>query len=217
MASYKPSPRSKIIRSPQRAHYDKKTLYQVLDAGYLCHATYLFEGAPVIVPTAYVRIDDHIYLHGAANNRLLNSLAAQNQACVAVTHLDGLVLARSAFHHSFNYRSAVIFGTPGVVEAPQEKETILQRFTEQVLPGRWAEVRPPSAKELQATRVVGIKIEEASVKIRSGGPVDDEADYGLPVWAGVLPLQQTVGQPLADKQIRQGIKISDAVTNMVKK
>ena len=144
MEKGKPSAKSRIMRSPNRAHYDEDTLHQVLDDGFMCHVAYLFEGSPVIIPTAYVRKKNIIYIHGAAKNRMMNSILNQGQACVAVTHLDGMVLARSAFHHSFNYRSAVVFGKPVKIEDAEEKNTILKLITENILPNRWQEVRAPS-------------------------------------------------------------------------
>jgi nitroimidazol reductase NimA-like FMN-containing flavoprotein (pyridoxamine 5'-phosphate oxidase superfamily) len=143
MEKDKPSAKSKIVRSPNRAHYDEVTLHAVLDDGFLCHVAYIFEGSPVIIPTAYVRKDNMIYLHGAAKNRMLNSILNQGQACVAVTHLDGMVLARSAFHHSFNYRSAVIFGKPVKIIDAGEKNAVLELITENIIPGRWQDVREP--------------------------------------------------------------------------
>jgi len=205
------SAKSKIVRNPNRSHYDKATLYKVLDAGFLCHVSYLFNGAPVIIPTAYARVDNMIYLHGALKNRMMICLLEQGQASIAVTHLDGMVLARSAFHHSFNYRSAVVFGTPVKVENAEEKEFVLKMITENILPDRWQEVRPPSEKELATTLVIGIEIEEASVKTRSGAPIDDDADYDLPIWAGELPLKQGYDQPISDSRLSQGIVIPESV------
>ena len=213
----KPSARSKIVRSPNRAHYDEETLHQVLDDGFMCHVAYLFEGSPIIIPTAYVRKGNIIYIHGAAKNRMMNSILNQGQACIAVTHLDGMVLARSAFHHSFNYRSAVVFGTPVKIEDAEEKNKVLKLITENIIPNRWQEVREPSEKELTATLVIGIEIEEASVKIRSGGPVDDEADYDLPIWAGEFPLHQVFQEPVTDSRCSPDLTIPDSVLAALKK
>ena len=213
MSEGKPSARNKIVRSPNRAHYDKESLYQVLDAGFLCHVSYLFEGSSVIIPTAYARKDDVIYIHGAKKNRMMNSILEQNQACVAVTHLDGMVLARSAFHHSFNYRSAVVFGTPEIIEDKDEKTMVLKMITDNIIPNRWEEVREPSEKELTATLVIGIKIDEASVKIRSGAPMDDKEDYDLPIWAGELPMQLVFTKPIPDPVLPQGIEVPNSVIN----
>ncbi len=215
MNKNKPSAKSKIVRSPNRAHYNQEALYKVLDAGFLCHVSYLFEGSPVIIPTAYARKGNIIYLHGAAKNRMLNSALSQEQACVAVTHLDGMVLARSAFHHSFNYRSAVIFGTPKKVENEHEKLAALKLITENILPGRWEEVRLPSEKEMKATLVIAIEISEASVKIRAGAPIDDDADYELPIWAGELPLHQHFTNPITDPRFTQGLGIPDSVKKAI--
>jgi nitroimidazol reductase NimA-like FMN-containing flavoprotein (pyridoxamine 5'-phosphate oxidase superfamily) len=217
MEKGKPSAKSKIVRSPNRAHYDEETLNQVLDDGFMCHAAYLFEGSPVIIPTAYVRQGNMIYIHGAAKNRMMNSILYQAEACIAVTHLDGMVLARSAFHHSFNYRSAVIFGKPVKIEDAEEKNSVLKLITENILPNRWQEVREPSEKELTATLVIGIEIKEASVKIRAGGPVDDEADYDLPIWAGEFPLRHSFGEPITDSSSTQDLAIPDSVVQALKK
>ena len=216
MGKGKPSAKSKIVRSPNRAHYDEETLHRVLDDGFMCHVSYLFKGSPVIIPTAYVRKGNMMYLHGAAKNRMLNSILNKGQACVAVTHLDGMVLARSAFHHSFNYRSAVVFGKPMKIEDAEEKNAVLKLLTENILPSRWQEVREPSAKELTATLIIGIEIEEASVKIRSGAPVDDDADYDLPIWAGELPLRQMFQEPVTDKRSPQSLPIPDSVLQVLK-
>ena len=212
-----PSAKSRIVRSPNRAHYDEETLHQVLDDGFMCHVAYLFEGSPVIIPTAYVRKGNMIYIHGASKNRMMNSILKQGQACVAVTHLDGMVLARSAFHHSFNYRSAVVYGTPNRIEDAEEKNSVLRLITENIIPGRWQEVREPSANELTATLVIGIEIEEASVKIRSGAPVDDEADYDLPIWAGEFPLQQIFKDPIRDIRSHQELPIPNSVLQVLNK
>lgn len=212
----KPSDRNKIVRSPNRAHYDAESLYKVLDDGFLCHVAYDYMGSPVIIPTAYAREDDVIYIHGAMKNRMMNSLLDQGKATVSVTHMDGMVLARSAFHHSFNYRSAVVFGKPFKVEYANEKNRVLRMITENIIPGRWKEVRKPTQKELDITLVVGIRIQEASVKIRAGSPVDDDADYSLPIWAGEFPLNQTFGQPIADDAGIQGLEVPSSVKKILK-
>ena len=211
MNEFSPTAKSKIVRSHKRASYNKEELYAVLDAGYLCHVSYMFHHSPVIIPTAYARENDTIYLHGAIANRMLNSILEQQQACIAVTHEDGLVLARSAFHHSFNYRSAVIFGKPRIIEDPKEKNRVLKLITENILPGRWAEVRQPNDKELNITLVIAIDIEEASVKVRAGAPVDDDEDYDLPIWAGVLPIQSKFLEPITDPDMRQVVDVPASV------
>lgn len=217
MDTVKPSAKSRVVRGPKRAHYDEKTLYEVLDDGIMCHVSYLYEGSPIIIPTAYARKGSTIYVHGAVKNRMMNSILSQEEACVAVTHLDGMVLARSAFHHSFNYRSAVVFGTPLKIEGDQEKNDILKLITDNIIPDRWDEVREPSAKELKGTLVIGIEIEEASVKIRSGAPVDDDADYDLPIWAGEFPLRQVFQDPIKDSKLSQDLPVPQSVINALKK
>jgi nitroimidazol reductase NimA-like FMN-containing flavoprotein (pyridoxamine 5'-phosphate oxidase superfamily) len=211
------SARSKIVRSAKRAHYDKDSLYEVLDEGFICHVAYEYEGSPVIIPTAYCRSGDTVYVHGAVKNRMLNSIVSQKMATVSVTHLDGMVLARSAFHHSFNYRSAVVFGKPFIVEDAEEKTQILKLITENILKGRWDEVRTPNEKELAITLVVGINIEEFSVKIRSGKPIDDEEDYALPIWSGELPLQLQYQEPITDDSGVPDLDIPVSVQQKLKK
>ena len=215
MNEFSPTSKSKIVRSHKRASYKKEDLYAVLDAGYLCHLSYTFNSGPIIIPTAYGRENDTIYIHGALKNRMLNSILEQNQACLAVTHEDGLVLARSAFHHSFNYRSAVVFGKPRKIEDEAEKNRILKIITDNILPGRWDEVREPNEKELAITLVIAIDVEEASVKVREGGPVDDEADYDLPIWAGVLPVKPVFGNPVTDPEMKQTLEVPDSVTSAI--
>ncbi len=215
MKEFLPPSRSKIVRGPKRASYKKEDLYAVLDAGYLCHVSYLFHKSPVIIPTAYARENDTIYIHGAVANRMLNSILEQQQACIAVTHEDGLVLARSAFHHSFNYRSAVMFGKPRAIEDAKEKMRVLELITENILPGRWTEVRQPNNKELKITLVIAVEIEEASVKVRAGAPVDDDEDYDLPIWAGVLPLQHKFITPITDPDMRQAMDVPASVKKAI--
>lgn len=192
---------------PKRGHYDRETIYGILDAGFLCHVGFSIDGQPFVIPTGYGREGDRIYIHGSAASRMLKNLDAGVPVCVTVTHLDGLVLARSAFHHSMNYRSAVVFGTARVVP-DEEKEHALFVISEYILKGRWAEVRGPNAKEMKATLVLAIDIEEASAKVRTGPPGDDEEDYELPVWAGVLPVTQVYGPPIDDPLLREGIEVA---------
>jgi len=215
MKEFLPTSKIKIVRGPNRASYKKEDLYAVLDAGYLCHVSYLFHNSPVIIPTAYARENDTIYIHGAVANRMLNSILEQQQACIAVTHEDGLVLARSAFHHSFNYRSAVMFGKPRTIEDAKEKMRVLELITENILPGRWTEVRQPNNKELKITLVIAVDIEEASVKVRAGAPVDDDEDYDLPIWAGVLPLQHKFIEPITDPDMRQAMDVPASVKKAI--
>jgi nitroimidazol reductase NimA-like FMN-containing flavoprotein (pyridoxamine 5'-phosphate oxidase superfamily) len=191
--------RTRVRRLPKRADYDLATIHAILDEALLCHVGFVVEGSPVVIPTIHWRGGDQLYFHGSAASRMLRSLRDGIEACVTVTLLDGLVLARSAFHHSMNYRSVVVFGTARVVEG-EEKLRALDDLVEHVVRGRSSEVRPPNEIELKQTLVLALPIAEASAKIRAGGPVDDEADYALPVWAGVLPLTLTPGVPLPDNE-----------------
>ncbi len=192
-AAGRPSPRTRVRRLPKRAAYDAATVAAVLDAGVVAHLGFVVDGQPYVIPTLHARVGDAVYVHGSPASRAIRALAAGAPACLTVTHLDGLVLARSAFHHSVNYRSAVVLGRAAEVTEPGEKLRALEAFMERVTPGRWDEVRPPDDRELKATAVLRLDLGEASVKLRAGGPVDDEADLGLPAWAGVLPLGLTAG------------------------
>ena len=198
--------RNTVRRVPSRGSYDRETVYGILDAGYLCHVGFAVDGQPFVIPTLYGRADDQLYLHGAPASRMLKTLAAGAPCCLTVTHVDGLVLARSAFHHSINYRSAVLFGTAVAVDG-DDKERGLFAISEQVLKGRWSETRPPNAQELQATSVLRFEIESASAKVRTGPPVDEEADYSLPVWAGVVPVHPAYGPPEADSKLSADVSV----------
>ncbi len=204
--------RNKVKRIPNRGHYDREAIFSVLDDGFLCHVGFNVNDQPFVIPTLYGRDGDNVFLHGSAASRMLNNLADGIAACVTVTHVDGLVLARSAFHHSMNYRSAVLFGT-AVEVTGAEKERGLFVISEQVLKGRWDEVRAPNEKELKATAVLRMKIESASAKIRVGPPNDDEEDYALPIWAGVIPISQIYGVALADPKLRDGIETPGSVVD----
>jgi hypothetical protein len=193
--------RTNIKRLPQRGNYDRSLIEQILDEALICQVGFVVEGQPFVIPTAYGRVGDRLYIHGSPASRMLRTLKAGVEVCVTVTLLDGLVLARSAFHHSMNYRSVVIFGKATVVEAATEKLEALRAFTEHIVPGRWAEVRSPTAQELAGTLVLSLPLTEASAKVRTGPPSDDEADYALPVWAGELPLRLTTLTPVADPQL----------------
>ena len=207
MSEFAPTERTEVRRLLQRAVYDRAAVYSILDEGLVCHIGFVAEGKPVVIPTGYGRKDDTVYLHGSPASRMLRTLGKGVDVCVTVTLLDGLVLARSAFHHSVNYRSVVIFGTATVVEDREGKLEALRVFTEHVAPGRWQEVRPPSDKELQAATVLALPLQEVSAKVRTGPPVDDEEDYALPVWAGVLPLSLTPGPPVPDGRSPAGIEV----------
>ncbi|MFH1566552.1 MAG: pyridoxamine 5'-phosphate oxidase family protein [Gemmatimonadota bacterium] len=198
--------RSRVRRSPQRAAYDFATIAAILDDGMVCHLGTAVGGQPVVVPVNYGRRDREILVHGSPASRSFRALAEGAPWCCTVTLLDGLVLARSAFHHSMNYRSVVLFGTARIVE-DSRKEDALRVISEHLLPGRWAEVRPPSPQELKATLVLSLPIDEGSAKVRTGPPVDDEADYQLSCWAGVLPVALRAGAPEADGRMRPGIPV----------
>ena len=190
--------RTRLRRVRERARTDRDDLYDVLDAGLVCHLGVLVDGSPRVIPTGYGRIGDTLYLHGSTGAR---SLRADGEICVTVTHLDGIVLARSAMHHSMNYRSAVVYGTPRPVTDPDEHLAALRAITEQLAPGQWDAVRPPNRKELAATAVLALPLAEASVKVRTGPPNDDEEDYALPVWAGVQPVRTVFGEPEPDPRL----------------
>jgi hypothetical protein len=198
MSEYSPTERTQVKRLPKRGKYDQETVHQILDCGIVCHVGFNVEGQPYVIPTNYGRKGETLYIHGSAASRMLRTLSDGIPVCITVTHLDGLVLARSAFHHSVNYRSVVILGTAKLVEDPAEKREALRIFTEQVMKGRWDDVRHPTEQELKGTTVLSIALEEVSAKVRTGGPIDDEADYALPVWAGVLPLETIAKPPIPD-------------------
>lgn len=197
--------RTRVRRVPQRATYDRAVIHAILDAGLVCHVGLVEGGRPVVIPTAYARLGDTIVLHGSTRSRTLVAAAAGGELCCTVTLLDGLVLARSAFHHSLNYRSVVAFGRARAVEDPDERVAALHAFTERLYPGRWEVVRPPSEQEMKATLIVALPLTEAVAKIREGAPIDDEDDYALPVWAGVVPLSLVTGAAQADDRLAPGM------------
>ena len=200
MSQFTPTDRTQVKRLPKRGNYDREAVYNILDTAFVCHVGFTVDGQPFVIPTNYGRSGDTLYLHGSAASRMLNTLSAGVPVCVTVTHVDGLVLARSAFHHSVNYRSVVILGKAQLVEDPAEKMEALRIFTEHVMKGRWNDVRIQTQQELKATTVLSVPLEEVSAKVRTGGPIDDEPDYALPVWAGVLPLETSVKEPVPDPQ-----------------
>jgi len=213
MSEFTPSQRTRVQRLAKRGSYDRETVYRILDEAFLCHAGFVADGQPYVIPTGYARAGDKLYIHGSAASRMLRTLAEGVQICVTVTLLDGLVLARSAFHHSMNYRSVVILGTASLVEDEKEKWAALRAFTEHVIPGRWNEIRRPNERELKATTVLCLPLEEVSAKIRTGPPVDEEEDYRLPVWAGVLPLHLATSAPVADPRGTPGVHPPEYVAN----
>jgi nitroimidazol reductase NimA-like FMN-containing flavoprotein (pyridoxamine 5'-phosphate oxidase superfamily) len=206
-----PSARTRVRRVPQRAAYDRATIDAILDEALVAHLGFAIDGQPYVIPTLHARVGDTVYLHGSAASRALRTLGAAAPACLTVTLLDGLVLARSAFHHSMNYRSVVVLGEARPVDDPGERLLALEHFTERLVPGRWGEVRPPNAQELKGTRVLALTLDEASAKVRTGPPVDDDEDYALDAWAGVIPLAVAAGEPIADPRLRTGIGLPACV------
>ncbi len=204
--------RTKVKRLPDRGHYERETIYSILDEALICHVGFVVDGQPYVIPTGFARVGDDLYIHGSSASRMLRDLAKGIDICVTVTLLDGLVLARSAFHHSMNYRSVVILGKASLVEDTDEKNNALKAFTEHIIPGRWAEVRWPTELELKATSVLKLPIEEASAKIRTGDPKDDEEDYAMNVWAGVLPLAVSPGEPISDAKLNSNIELPGYIT-----
>lgn len=196
-----PTERTQIRRLPKRGVYNREEIYRILDEGLVCHVGFAAQGKPVVIPTGYGRKGEMLYLHGSVASRMFRTLASAVDVCITVTLIDGLVLARSAFHHSMNYRSVVIFGKAIVLEDRAAKIEALEAFTEHIAPGRWREIRQPSDKELQATTVLAVPLDEVSAKARTGPPLDDEEDYEFPVWAGVLPLELTSHPPKADARL----------------
>jgi len=205
--------RSKIRRMPQRGSHELETIHQILDAAFLAHVGFCVNGQPFVIPTLYGRAEDKLYLHGSAASRLLRELETGVDACVTVTLIDGLVLARSAFHHSMNYRSVVAFGKARKIEGQTEKTEALRVISEHLIAGRWNEVREPAEQELKGTSVLEFAMEEASAKVRTGPPMDDEEDYALPVWAGILPLSLRAAEPIPDPRLATGAEIPSYLHN----
>ena len=208
---YPKTTKNKVKRIPKRGHYDQKTIFEILDAGYICHLGFVMDNQPFVIPTIYGREEDTIYLHGASTSRMLVHLSSGAPLCMTVTHLDGLVLARSVFNHSMNYRSVVLFGKGELIEDKEEKMNALHVVTEQILKGRWDEARLPNDKELKATHVIKFKIDEGSAKIRTGAPGDEKADYDLPIWAGVVPIVQQHLPVEVDPDSKFDLEVPDSV------
>lgn len=203
--------RTRVRRIPKRGAYDAETIHSILDSAFLCHVGFVADGQPYVIPTGYGRVGDRLYIHGSAASRMLRNLSRSIDVCLTVTILDGLVLARSAFHHSMNYRSVVILGKAELVTDAEEKMTALTAISDQIIAGRWDEVRPPNETELKATSVLRLEIAEASAKIRTGPPVDDDEDYALPIWAGVVPMRLMTDPPIADERLEASIEVSESV------
>ncbi|HZG03153.1 MAG TPA: pyridoxamine 5'-phosphate oxidase family protein [Streptomyces sp.] len=211
-SAYAPTPRTVPTRSRERASYDRALVHAILDEGYLCHLGFVRDGAPVVLPTLYARVGERLYVHGSTGSRPLRAAGASDAGlpvCVTVTHLDGLVLARSAFHHSVNYRSVVVHGTARQVTDPAERAIALDAIVDQAVPGRSADARRANARELAATAVVALDLEEVSAKVRTGGPNDEPEDLSLPHWSGVLPVRRTYGPPVPAGDLAPGIAVPD--------
>ncbi len=211
MSQFKPTVRSRGRRAPKRVNYDRETIYGVLDSSFMCHVGYVLDDQPFVTPTSYWRDGDTLFWHGSAASRMIKRMAEGLPACLTVGHFDGLVLARSGFHHSFNYRSVMAFGRARAINDMAAKEAALEIFVERVMPGRTAEIRPANAKELKATTVVAMEIEEASAKIRTGPPIDDAPDYDLEVWAGTVPVKLVAEAPVPDPDLKAGIELPDYI------
>jgi uncharacterized protein len=198
-----PTPRTRVVREPQRAVYDRDAVNQILDEALLCHVGFAVEGQPFVIPMSYGRDGDVLYIHGSPASRMLRHLEQGLPVCITVTLVDGLVLARSVFNHSMNYRSVIILGTATLVEDPAEKLAALRALSEHILPNRWDDSRQPNEKELKATSVLRLPINEFSAKVRVGPPLDNEEDYSFPTWAGVIPLEINSGAPIRDDRCQQ--------------
>jgi nitroimidazol reductase NimA-like FMN-containing flavoprotein (pyridoxamine 5'-phosphate oxidase superfamily) len=207
--------RTKLRRVPKRGFHDRETIDAILDEALVCHLGLVHDGRPAVIPTLHARVGDEVFIHGSAASRMIRALAGGFQACLTVTLVDGLVLARSAFHHSINYRSVVLYGTARPVTEPEDKERALEAFTEKLVPGRWAEVRWPTRKELKGTAALALPIVEGSAKVRTGPPIDEDEDYALDAWAGVVPIRTEMLAPVPDPQLRDGIETPEHVRALV--
>jgi nitroimidazol reductase NimA-like FMN-containing flavoprotein (pyridoxamine 5'-phosphate oxidase superfamily) len=202
-----PSARTRVVREPDRGVYDREAINAILDEGFICHVGFVVDGQPFVIPTSYGRSGDILYVHGSAASRMLRNLDQGIPVCITVTLLDGLVLARSIFNHSMNYRSVVVLGTATLVDDPAEKLAALRRLSEHILPGRWADSRQPNERELKATFALRVPITEFSAKVRQGPPIDDEEDYAFRTWAGVVPLQMVAGSPISDARCEADVPL----------
>jgi uncharacterized protein len=205
--SITPTERTRVVREPHRGAYDRETIYKILDEGLVCHVGFATDGQPYVIPTLFARVGDAVYFHGSAASRMLRGVSAGLSICITVTLIDGIVLARSVFNHSMNYRSVVALGKATLVDAPEEKLLALRAFTEKILPGRWNDARQPNEKELNATSILRLPLTEFSAKIRSGPVEDDAPDRELPIWAGIIPLQLVAGAPIRDEKCDTAIPL----------
>lgn len=208
------TPKTKLRRLPKRGHHDRETIDAILDEALVAHMGFVHEGQPFVIPTLHARLGDEVLIHGSSASRALRALAEGAPLCLTVTLIDGLVLARSAFHHSVNYRSVVLLGQARLLTDTAEKEAALEAFTERMVPGRWEHIRWPSPKELKATKVLALPIDEASAKVRTGPPLDDDEDYAMDAWAGVVPLRTVAAPPEDDPLLRDGIPVPEHVARL---
>jgi nitroimidazol reductase NimA-like FMN-containing flavoprotein (pyridoxamine 5'-phosphate oxidase superfamily) len=215
--TFSPTERTRVVREPHRGSFDRNTIYKILDEGFVCHVGFTVEEQPFVIPTMFARVGDAIYFHGSAASRMLRGVSSGLAVCVTVTLIDGLVLARSVFNHSMNYRSVVALGKAMLVDEAEEKIAALRAFTEKILPGRWDDARQPNEKELKATRILRLPLREVSAKMRIGDVQDDEEDYALPVWAGVLPIRLAASEPIRDSRCQLGLAVPAAVANFDKR
>jgi nitroimidazol reductase NimA-like FMN-containing flavoprotein (pyridoxamine 5'-phosphate oxidase superfamily) len=214
---YTPTPRTRLVREADRAVYDREAAYHILDEGFLCHVGFVVDGQPFVIPTSYGRKADSLFIHGSAASRMLRQAKEGVPVCITVTLLDGLVLARSIFNHSMNYRSVVVLGKATLVDDPAEKIEALRLLSEHIIPGRWADSRQPNERELKATSILRVPIEEFSAKVRKGAVVDDEEDYSFPTWAGVVPLETVAGEPVDDARLVPGQEVPAYAKRYVRK
>ncbi len=212
-----PTQRTRVVREPQRAVYDRAAAYKILDEGFICHVGFVLDGQPFVIPTGYGRIGDNLYIHGSSASRMLRNLDQGIPVCVTVTLIDGLVLARSIFNHSMNYRSVVVLGTAVAVRDPEEKLEALRLLSEHIIPGRWKDSRKPNEKELKATLALRLPITEFSAKVREGAAIDDEEDYSFPTWAGIVPLNTVAGTPIDDARLMPGQEVPEYARNYSRK
>jgi len=208
-----PTERTRLVREANRAVYDREVIYRILDEAFVCHVGFAVDGQPFVIPTMFARVGDFVYFHGSAASRMLRGVSSGSPVCITVTLLDGVVLARSVFNHSMNYRSVVALGHATLIEEPAEKLRVLQAFTEKLIPGRWNDARQPNEKELKATSILRLPLTEVSAKVREGDVEDDADDYALPVWAGVVPLRLVADPPLRDSRCDPSVPMPAYASN----
>lgn len=215
ISAYPKTQRNKVLRKPKRGQYERDDIYAIVDEGLVCHVAFVQDGQPFVIPTLHARDGDTLLLHGSSASRMIRHVAAGHPICATVTLIDGIVLARSIFNHSINYRSAVLFGTGALIDDAEEKMAALARFTERLMPGRWDDARLPNRKELKATSIVAVPIDTASAKVRTGAPSDEPEDVHLPIWAGVIPMRHAIDAPVPDEHVPDGFSLPQYLTDFV--